>query len=241
MKTLAVKEPDIFNIGHGVVLSPVGMTLPDSVDEDQWNEIGDQVMRLGSASNWILGDWWAFGQQAYGERKKWVAEQKAKRAQVKSFQTLRHIAVVCRAYEKCRRRHTISFEMHRELVNLPETKQEKFLDMIEAGEIKTHKELREKVRPAKKHQVRKPVKVEPIIYTTASGKMFQIDDPMPGWHIMTTPRETQQIGCTECWTVFGEFIDMGSLGKMKSPNPNEPWFECKCEHSLKPGFPVKEK
>ena len=43
MKTLAVQE-SIFNIGPGVVLSPVGMTLPASVDEDQWDEIGDQVI-----------------------------------------------------------------------------------------------------------------------------------------------------------------------------------------------------
>ena len=136
MERLAVQE-SIFNIGHGVVLSPVGMTLPASVDEDQWNEIGDQVMRLDSASNWIIGDWWAYGTHNYGDRKKWVVEQKKKRSQMKSFQTLVNYSNVCKAFETNRRRLLVSFEMHKELANLPEAKQEKFLDLIEAGEIKT--------------------------------------------------------------------------------------------------------
>jgi len=103
----------------GVELTPVGMTLPKVLNEDQWNRLGDQVMQLNNANNWILGDWWAFGQHRYGERKKWLTEQRAKRQiQIKSFQTLKDCASVCRTFERSRRRDLVSFAMHRELVSL---------------------------------------------------------------------------------------------------------------------------
>jgi hypothetical protein len=229
MKTLAVREPDLFVFGYGVQLSPVGMTLPDSIDEDQWNEIGDQVMRLETASNWILGDWWAHGQHLYGERKKWVAEQKAKRSQVKSFKTLHHYGTVCRAFESARRRALVSFEMHRELLGLSEAKQDKFLDLIEAGEIKTHKELKAKLGYLKDKP--KPVShraICPLVIEMFLGTCV-VNDPVPSWRTVEDQiRENNQtIVCTECWT--------HSTGGEIQHSPKERlWtFACHCPDSTR--------
>jgi hypothetical protein len=236
MNTLAVREPDIFTIGHGVKLSLVGMTLPDSIDEDQWNEIGDQVMRLDNASNWMLGDWWAHGMQSYGERKKWLAEQKAKRSKVKSFGHLAACASVCRSFETLRRRKVVSFEMHRELLGLSEAKQDKFLDLIEAGEIRTHKELREKVKPARKV---KPKAIAPLQIKNHDGRLVQINNPLPTWHVMNAPGYQQFLGCTACWTVSQAGYSGGSLAKMTAVNLEKPEFMCECEDSTRPATFVK--
>lgn len=229
-KELTVINKDVFEVRHGVELTPVGMKFPEALKEDQWNDIGDQVIRLENASNWIIGDWWAFGQHQYGNRKKWLAEQIAKRAQVKSFQTLRHMAVVCRSYQTCRRRHTVSFEMHRELLGLDEVKQDKFLDLIEAGEIKTHKELRAKLAPAKT----KRTKAKPLVIRMFLGTCH-INNPLPSWHVVDDQNQenNQTITCTKCWSY-------STGGETEFPSNERRWtYACRCPESTRTG-PITE-
>jgi hypothetical protein len=63
------------------------------------------------ASNWITGDWWVFGKHKYGSRKKRLAEQRARRAQVRSFTAMKMCGSVARAFTTLRRRKLVSFEM----------------------------------------------------------------------------------------------------------------------------------
>lgn len=222
MKLANVINKDVFEVRHGVELTPVGMSLPETLDEDQWNEIGDQVMRLGSASNWMLGDWWAYGEHEYGARKKWMTEQKMKRAHVKSWETLKRAGMVCRAFGMGRRRPIVSFEMHRELLGLPEAKQDKFLDRIEAGEIKTHKELRAQVSPAKKSDKKtRSLTVHMFLGTCC------IENPPPEWHVVEDDhRENHQtITCTKCWS-------HSTGGETQFSKGNRNWtFACRCPES----------
>jgi hypothetical protein len=220
---LAKVNNNVFEIRHGVELTPVSMTLPENINENQWNDIGDQVFRLENASNWILGDWWAFGQHKYGSRKKWIGEQKARRSQVKSFGHLANCASVCRAIETSRRREVVSFEMHRELLGLKVPEQERFLDLIEAGEIKTHKELRAKVAPAKC----KPHKKIPLLIVRMFLGTCEVEDPLSSWRIVQDQNleNHQTIVCTKCWT-------HSTGGTPLAKQKERIWiFACRCPQS----------
>jgi len=230
MKLATVINKDVFEVRHGVELTPVGMNLPAVLNEEQWNDIGDQVLRLDNATNWMLGDWWVFGQHKYGERKKWLAEQKAKRAQVKSFQTLKIIAGVCRAFTRFRRRNLVSFEMHRELLGLKESEQDSFLDLIEAGEIKTHKELRAKIAPTKT----KRTKTKPLVIRMFLGTC-RIGNPLPSWHVVDDQNQdnNQTITCTKCWS-------HSTGGETEFPSNERRWtYACRCPESARTG-PITE-
>ena len=50
---------------------------------------------------WWSGNWWAFGEHRYGERKAIVT---AEDWEGPSYQTCKDAAMVCRAYERSRRR-----------------------------------------------------------------------------------------------------------------------------------------
>ncbi len=230
MKLAKMPNNDVFEVHHGVRLTPVGMDLPEVLNEDQWNDIGDQVFRLENASNWILGDWWAHGQHLYGDRKKWLSEQKARRAQVKSFGHLAACASVCRAFETLRRRKVVSFEMHRELLGLREAEQDKFLDLIEAGEIKTHKELRAQIAPAKA----KRCKTKPLVIRMFLGTC-RIGNPLPSWHVVDDQNQenNQTITCTKCWS-------HSTGGETEFPSNERRWtYACRCPESTRTG-PITE-
>lgn len=92
-----------------------GLTLPDGLDIDNWTEIGRRLGAMRERVQWWLGDWWAYGDQAYGARAALVAEGIFGRA----YQTFRNLAVVSRTFEPSRRRDGVSFTHHAEVTTLP--------------------------------------------------------------------------------------------------------------------------
>jgi hypothetical protein len=62
--------------------------------------------------SWWIGDWWAFGEQRYGDRK---AITEADDWDGPAFQTCADAAMVCRAFETSRRREVLSFTHHAEV------------------------------------------------------------------------------------------------------------------------------
>lgn len=218
----------VFESRHGVALTSVSLSLPEALNESQWNEIGDQVVRLDNSTNWMIGDWWVYGEHRYGTRKKWLAEQKAYRAQFKSFRFFVNCASVCRTFESTRRRALVSFEMHKALAGLKESDQEEFLDRIESGEIKTRKELRAILR-----QKVKSAKTAPLI-VLEDGKTVQINNPLPSWHVMkhTTPGKEQEVGCTVCWSLFKSHRELvfGKITKA-SQGIDVLHYNCECPDS----------
>jgi hypothetical protein len=80
----------------------------------QWHELGIALCRLDEAKQWWLGDWWAFGEHKYGDRKAilesddWTGP---------SFGTCANAASVCRAFETSRRRELLSFSHHQILAS----------------------------------------------------------------------------------------------------------------------------
>jgi Domain of unknown function (DUF4326) len=106
-------------------VTPTRLSLSDRLSEDQWLEVGRALGRVRSASQWWVGDWWAFGEHAYGERKAIVESEDWEGP---AFQTCKNAATVCRSFETSRRRDVLSFSAHLEVISLPEDWQDKILE-----------------------------------------------------------------------------------------------------------------
>jgi hypothetical protein len=77
---------------------------------------------------WWLGDWWAFGEAHWGERKAIVA---AEDWEGPAYESCRQAAWVCRAFETVRRRTDLSFKHHAEVAAFPQAEADALLDWCE--------------------------------------------------------------------------------------------------------------
>lgn len=124
---------------------PVGMT------EQDWADAGKKLVQVDDAYSWWLGDWWAYGSAAYGERKAVVESEDWNGP---AYQTCKDVAWVCSEFERSRRRDLVPFSHHREVAALPYEEQEQVLNWCEsehrvAGRVPTRAALREKVKQIK--------------------------------------------------------------------------------------------
>jgi hypothetical protein len=127
--------------------------LPDKLSEPQWLEAGKALARIDGTVMWWVGDWWAFGEHAYGNRKA-VVEQDGWEGP--GFQTCADAAWVAQRFETSRRREVLSWPVHREVASLPPDEADRVLDWCEEvlGKTKkppTIKALRERVKEIKRY------------------------------------------------------------------------------------------
>lgn len=127
------------NIGF---ISNTGLDLPDGLTPAEWQEAGLQIARMRGATQWWIGDWWAFGEHRYGDRKALVESEEWDGP---AFQTCRNNAVICQAFETSRRRDSLSFKHHAEVAALPIEWQDQLLDEAEENGLSVAK-LRARVK-----------------------------------------------------------------------------------------------
>lgn len=92
-----------------------GWQLPDNMSFEEWCAAGELLGKIEHAVSWWIGDWWAFGEHRYGERKAIVEAEDWKGP---SFQTCRDCGWVARKFETSRRHDVLSFTHHREVAAL---------------------------------------------------------------------------------------------------------------------------
>ena len=134
-------------------LTKTGWTLPESMTEADWKEAGAMLAKVEGALNWWLGDWWAFGEHGYGDRKALVESDEWEGP---AYQTCKNVALVCDAFEKSRRRDLVTFSIHAECASLPAEEADKVLDWCEEvlrttnpPRLPTIKATRERVKQIK--------------------------------------------------------------------------------------------
>lgn len=110
------------------IVSDTGLEIEEKLTADQWRELGLQISRTRGATQWWVGDWWAFGESRYGERKAMV---EAEDWEGPSLGSCMNAASVSRAFETSRRREVLSFSHHVEVVPLTTEWQDKLLDEAE--------------------------------------------------------------------------------------------------------------
>jgi hypothetical protein len=102
---------------RAVIPLPHGLGLPGSA-------------RSNARFKWRLGDWWAYGSHAYGER---VQALDAGLIGDLEFSTVAHYGAVARAFESGRRGPLVSFSHHREVAGIKDPAlQDQWLDRAEA-------------------------------------------------------------------------------------------------------------
>jgi hypothetical protein len=100
---------------HGCKFTATGLELPADLTEAEWLAAGQALTALHGSWQWALGDWWAYGEHAYGDRKALVESDDWTGPE---YQTCKNIAAVCRCFERSRRRDRLSFSHHAEVANV---------------------------------------------------------------------------------------------------------------------------
>jgi N6-adenosine-specific RNA methylase IME4 len=108
------------NLGLRGIMSRTGWELPDDLSEAEWRVAGGLLGKIEHSVSWWIGDWWAFGEHKYGDRKAIV---EADDWEGPGFQTCADAAYVCKAVETSRRREVLSFNHHREVAALKDPAQ----------------------------------------------------------------------------------------------------------------------
>ncbi len=124
-------------------LTRVGLVVDGPMTFDQWERAGQNLMALGTATQWSLGDWVLAGEDAFGE----MASQ-AYDLTKRSYQSVANAASVCRRFPLSRRRETVSFSHHEAVAALPPETGDALLDAAEREGWSAH-DLRERVREMK--------------------------------------------------------------------------------------------
>jgi len=163
------------------IVSDTALEIEEKLTADQWRELGLQIARTRGATQWWIGDWWAFGENKYGERKAIV---EADDWEGPAFQTCMNAAQIARAYETSRRREVLSFKHHMEVVALSVEWQDKLLDEAEEKDLSTSV-LRQRVKEVRSFlaqgwtpsQLERKAKVE--AGKTVTANMGKGEDGLP--------------------------------------------------------------
>lgn len=132
---------------RGQVL-PVGWNLPEDLSETEWRQAGELLGKVERSVTWWLGDWWAFGEARYGQRK---AVVEADGWEGPGYQACRDAASVCGKFDQLsRRRDSLSFNHHREVAALSSLEADALLDWAEetvttTGKPRSTREVRARV------------------------------------------------------------------------------------------------
>jgi hypothetical protein len=153
----------------GVKLTSIGLVLPDNLDVKDWEIIGLKLGQYERAFMWAIGDWWAFAEHRYGDRKHFVDEGYFGL----TYQTIANCASICRAVETSRRREDLSFSHHAEVAAFDPAEQDELLGLAQSGGWSV-KKLRETIKWRREAKVKHQVDAEDLAEHVPDPKL--VDD-----------------------------------------------------------------
>lgn len=123
-KASSPRGTQLLTLANGAKLHSTGLAIPDDLELDKWAAIGEKLAQIGTGVQWALGDWWAYGDHKYGERKAVAVAKKLPY----EFGTLMNFGWVARRFETSRRREALSFSHHAEVAMLNPADQTRMLN-----------------------------------------------------------------------------------------------------------------
>jgi hypothetical protein len=117
-------EP-VDGFANGAFVSATGLVLPTDLDFNEWKDLGTKLVTMRSGNQWALGDWWAYGEHKYGDRKKAV-EEAGIRLHYK-FNSLMNLATISRKFPPSSRNEVLKFTHHKIVAALPVEDRTKWL------------------------------------------------------------------------------------------------------------------
>jgi N6-adenosine-specific RNA methylase IME4 len=176
------------NLGLRGRVFQTGWELPADLSETDWQAAGEVLGKVERSVSWWIGDWWAYGEATYGDRKAIID---ADDWQGPAFQTAANAATVCRMFETSRRREILSFSHHAEVAGLAAAAADRWLDwceetIAETGKPRSTRELRAAVNQARRltngHDlVTDPCTVDDLYSLIDSAKKFGCIYADPPW------------------------------------------------------------
>lgn len=114
-------------------LDQVGLRLLPGLSHDQWMQVGETIKFFEHGVMWWLGDWWNYGERAYGDMASQAAKDAVQDATGRDYDTVRSAAWVASRFESERRRTHLSWSHHREVAALPPCEQDEWLDHAQSN------------------------------------------------------------------------------------------------------------
>jgi site-specific DNA-methyltransferase (adenine-specific) len=119
------------------VLTETSYTLPDDLSIGRWLQIGETLQRMERSINWWLGDWWNYGERAYGEMASQAAKQRIEDATGHSYKVIQNAGWVAAKFEKSTRVDSLSWTHHRAVADLPPEEARDLLAVAAAEALST--------------------------------------------------------------------------------------------------------
>lgn len=130
-------------IGIPGAMTQTALYLPSTLSYEQWARTGAILRYLERGVQWWLGDWWRFGERAYGEMASQEAQDNVYEMTGRAYKTVANAAWVASRIETSRRRESLSWSHHAEVASIDDpAEQDAWLDRAEA-EGWTRAELRQ--------------------------------------------------------------------------------------------------
>jgi hypothetical protein len=107
---------------EGIDITETGWQPARALTFAEWREAGDQLLRVGRAWQWWVGDWILYGEHHHEDRYADVVEQTGY-----EYATISHVISVARRVEASRRRDELSWSHHAEVAPLEPEQQVEWL------------------------------------------------------------------------------------------------------------------
>ncbi len=95
------------------VMTPVGMVIPEGVEEPEWEDVGNVLKDLDSVVSWNLGDWADYANKVFGKEYKVIAAEFGYEPD-----TIKVYASIARSMPTLIRNQRVSFAHHRTISKL---------------------------------------------------------------------------------------------------------------------------
>jgi len=113
-------------LSSGIQIHKAGLLFTTKHSINTWEKIGADLLSFANSSTWWIADWLVYGEVTFQDRYKEAVKRTAL-----SYQTLRNYTWVARKFPLSRRRQTLSFSHHLEVVALDQPQQELWLRQAE--------------------------------------------------------------------------------------------------------------
>ncbi len=177
----------------GGTATAVALTLPDDLTELKWRRIGEHLGVADRAVGWWIGDWWNSGER-YGNR---VGIVSAPDWKGPDYKTCRNCGTVAAKFDVSRRRDTLPFTHHAEVVTLDGEEAARLLGQAEGvyaetGKLPPSRMLRQEVKRLRRAQreVDLAGKIEHAAATLDTGKRYGVILADPPWQFEPFSRES---------------------------------------------------
>lgn len=158
----------------GANLSETALEIPKDLSEERWLELGDGLRRLGQGYQWWIGDWMAAGEKRYG-----ATYATAEQLTGIDKSTLMGYRSVSRRVPKLVRTRFLSWSHHKEVADLDQDKQAKWLrDAADGGWSVS--QLRSELASSERTKV-----VEPPPLPSGQFRVIEADPP---WAVPSGPK-----------------------------------------------------